>query len=138
MRISVLCALGLSLLMIAGTWYVFGDLWYVLRGDFMSVRKVCQRWGNQPLDITAFKSAEDDELLRARMACSLIRNQNDYIGMDRSELLTRFGPFTGYHYTETTPTYLIEVAKTRAEDSWQIVFLLDRDRQVREIAVHKN
>ena len=62
---------------------------------------------NQSLDITAFKSAEDYELLRAGMVCSLIRKHNDYIGMHRSEILKRFEPSTGYYYTEMTLAYLI-------------------------------
>ena len=71
-------------------------------------------------------------------SANLHRNQNDYIGMHELEILKRFGPSTGYYYTEMTPAYLIEIAKTRAENSWQIVFLINRDRQVREIVVHKN
>ena len=77
-------------------------------------------------------------MLLEKDSANLHRNQNDYIGMHRLEILKRFGPSTGYYYTEMTPAYLIEEAKTRAENSWQIVFLINRDRQVREIVVHKN
>ena len=72
------------------------------------------------------------------MACSLLKNQADYVGMHSVEIEPLFGEFTGYYYTETQPTYLIERAKTKAGDTWQIVFLIDHDRRVSEIIVHKN
>ena len=61
------------------------------------------------------------------MACSLLKSQDDYVGMHQLEIRPLFGNHTGYYYTESVPTYLIEIAKTRAQDSWQIVFLRDRD-----------
>ena len=112
--------------------------WNFLWPDYLSVTEVCRRWGRRPLDVAAFRSAEEDESTRAAMACSLLRNQHDYVGLHRSEILGLFGHPSGYYYTEMTPTYLIETAKTRAQDSWQIVFLIDRDRQVSEVVVHKN
>ena len=112
--------------------------WYVIRGDFMPVRKVCQRWGEQPLDIEVFRSADDDDSVRAGMACTILKTQDDYIGMHRLEILELFGEASGYYYTEMPPTYLIEKARTREQDSWQIVFLINKSREVREIVVHKN
>ena len=72
------------------------------------------------------------------MACSLLKTQDDYVGMHRLEIRPLFGNFTGYYITEFIPTYLIETAKTMAEDSWQIVFLIDGNGTVSEIVVHKN
>ena len=112
--------------------------WYAIRGDFMRVSKVCQRWGEQPLDIEAFKSSENDESVRARMACSLLKHQDEYIGMHRLEVLSQFGNATGYYYSELPPTYLIETARTRDQDSWQILFRINKSREVTEIVVHKN
>ena len=62
----------------------------------------------------------------------------DYVGMHRLEIGPLFGDFTGYYFSEMVPTYLIEVAKTKADDTWQIVFLFDRDQKVTKIVVHKN
>ena len=78
----------------------------------MSVGKVCRRWGERPLDVAVFRSAEDDEATRAAMACSLLKNKDDYVGMHRTEILALFGSASGYYYTEMVPTYLIETAKT--------------------------
>lgn len=72
------------------------------------------------------------------MACSLLKNQADYAGMHGSEIGPLFGEFTGYYHADIQPTYLIETAKTTTDDTWQIVFLIDRDQKVTAIVVHKN
>ena len=128
--VAIYGVLFLSLLLTAA--------WYFLRGDYLSVSEVCRRWGERPLDVAAFRSAEGDEFTRAAMVCSLLRNQDDYVGMGREEIMTLFGNPTGYYNTEMLPTYLIEVAKTRAHDSWQILFRIDRDGKVTKVVVHKN
>lgn len=106
--------------------------------EFMGVSEVCQRWGDMPLDVAAFRSAEDDEPVRAAMTCSLLKNQDDYAGLHVSEIRSLFGDDTGYFWNEVQPTYLIEIAKTKEENTWQIVFLHDRERRVTKIVVHKN
>ena len=113
-------------------------MWHLVSPDYLTTYEVCQRWGERPLDIAAFRSAEEDEATRAAMACSLLRTQDDYVGMSRLEVRPLFGDPDGYYYTEMQPAYLIETAKTMDEDSWQIVFLIDRDRNVRKVVVHKN
>ena len=138
MRVAIFGVFVLSLLFAAAALPSLLAAWNFLRGDYLSVSEVCRRWGERPLDVAAFRSAEEDESTRAAMTCSLLKNQNDYVGMHRLEILTLFGHPSGYYYTEMTPTYLTEVAKTRAQDSWQIVFRLDRDRKVSEVVVHKN
>ena len=104
----------------------------------MSTEEVCQRWGNQPLNVDQFKSAGEDETVRARMACSLLTHQSRYIGKDITDIYSTFGPAEGYYVSEGYPAYLIETAKTRAQDSWQIVFLADGGWQVSAIVVHRN
>ena len=106
--------------------------------DYLSVGEVCRRWGERPLVVAVFRSAEEDESTRAGMACSLLKNQDDFVGMHWLEIRPLFGNPTGYFDTEMVPTYMIETAKTRTQDAWQIVFLLNRDRKVSEVVVHKN
>ena len=72
------------------------------------------------------------------MTCSLLKNQDDYAGLHVSEIRSLFGDDTGYFWNEVQPTYLIEIAKTKEENTWQIVFLHDRERRVTKIVVHKN
>ena len=163
--VAILGALFLSLLVAPLDWYAFADedslrsqeleeflqseefkellqsepfKEFLRSFEFMSVGEVCERWGDGPLDVAAFRAAKDDELARAAMACSLLKSQDDYVGMLVSEIRHLFGEFEGHFWNEVQPTYLIEIAETKADDSWQIVFLHDRDRRVTEIVVHKN
>ena len=155
-RVAALGAFFLSLLFAPVGWHAFADedsllsqefrellqseafKEFLLSFEFMSVSEACERWGDGPLDVATFRAAEDDEPARAAMACSLLKNQDDYAGMHRSEIEPLFGDSTGYFWNEAQPTYLIEIAETKADDSWQIVFLHDLDRRVSEIVVHKN
>ena len=68
----------------------------------------------------------------------MLRNQDDYVGVHRRKKFETFGDPTGYYYTEMPLTYLIETARTRDWDSWQIVFRINKSREVKEIVVHKN
>lgn len=137
-RFAILGALSLSLLFAAAGSYLIADEGLFFREEFMTVSEVCQRWGDGSLDVEAFRSAEDDEPARAAMACSLLKSQADYVGMHGLEIKRLFGDFTGWFWNERQPTYLIEVATTKADDSWQILFLHDRDWKVTKIVIHKN
>ena len=138
MRIAIFGGLCLSLVFGGAALSFLVPMWQLVSPDYLSVSEVCRRWGERPLDIAAFRSAEEDEAARAAMACSLLRTQDDYVGMYLLEIRPLFGDPDGYYYTETQPAYLIETAKTMDEDSWQIVFLMDRDWNLRKIVVHKN
>ena len=137
-KVTIFSALTLSLLIAAAGLYFFAGAGHLLHREFLSISEVCQSWGDRPLDVETFWSAEADEPTHAAIACSLLKNQADYVGMRWLEIGPLFGDFTGYYDTETQPTYLIERAKTKADDTWQIVFLIDQDRKVAEIVVHKN
>ena len=145
MRLAIFSVLVLSLLLVAAVLptpnpmrFLSAGTYFLPGGEHMSVGKVCRRWGERPLDVAVFRSAEDDEATRAAMACSLLKNKDDYVGMHRTEILALFGSASGYYYTEMVPTYLIETAKTRSQNTWQIVFRIDRDRKVTTVVVHKN
>ena len=136
--VAIFSCLALSVLFAAATLPSLSATWNILNSDRLSISEVCRRWGEQPLDIAAFRAAEEDESTRATMACSLLKTRDDYVGMRHPEIGRLFGNFTGYYYAELHPTYLIEVAKTGEHDTWQIVFLIDRDGKVSEVFVHKN
>ena len=107
-------------------------------GETMSIQKVCKRWGKTPFDLEKFKSASNNEFIRAQMACSLLKKQKQFRGKDRVEIRSIFGDYDGHYFSDMFPTYMIEIAKKRGEDSWQIVFLIDRKEKISEIIVHKN
>ena len=137
-RFTILDALSLSLLIAVAGSYLIADEELFFREEFLAVSEACERWGDGPLDAEVFRSAEDDEPARAAMACSLLKNQADYVGMHGLEIKRLFGDFTGWFWNERQPSYLIEVAKTKADNSWQILFLHDRDWKVAKIVIHKN
>ena len=52
--------------------YVFAVI-ALLSSDYLSVKEVCRMWGEQPLDIAAFRAAEENETTRAAMAARFSR-----------------------------------------------------------------
>jgi hypothetical protein len=94
---AIFCGLALSLLFAAAMLPSSSAIWHRSSSDYLSVQEVCHRWGEQPFDTAAFRSAEEDESGRAAMACSLLKAQDDYVGMDPPEIAQLFGNFGGYH-----------------------------------------
>lgn len=108
------------------------------RGEVMSIKEVCQRWGETPFDLKKFKAADADISVRAKMACSLLKNQKKYHGIERYKIREMFGTYSGHYFKDVIPTYLIEIAKTEDRDTWQLVFLSDSNYKIANIIVHKN
>ena len=104
--------------------------------DFMCLEEVCKRWGDRPLNVEEFRTDDKNRYLRARMACSLMKNQNQFIGMEVSEIEEEFGFPSGYYLSEADPAYLIGGAE-EGRDVWQILFLSNNGR-IDEIVVHRN
>ena len=134
----VVCGVLLMSALLAAAWSYASGGWCFLRSDIMCVSEVCRRWGERPLDVTAFRSAEEDESTRAAMACALLKNQDDYIGIDVSEVVLLFGHPNGYYVSESQPAYVIEFAKARGHDTWQLLFLTGLHGKVGRVVVHKN
>lgn len=109
------------------------SLW---RGETMKSEKVCQKWGSTEFDVNKFKTGNEN--LRASMSCSLLKKESDYIGKDRSEIRQLFGDHDGFYFSDMFPAYMIQSGQNSSEDSWQVVFLLDRNEKVSDIIVHKN
>ena len=103
--------------------------------EFMSTEEVCQRWGRHPLDTEKFKAAgRNNEAVRAEMACSLLENQDEYLGKSPTRIVDIFGDPDGYYASESHPAYFVNRARN---DVWQVVFLAGRG-EVSEIFIHKN
>ncbi len=108
------------------------------RGESMSIKEVCEKWGEIPLDLIKFKEADADVSVRAKMACSLLKNQKKYYGIERHKIKEIFGAYSGHYFKDVIPTYLIEIAKTKDQNTWQLVFLSDSNYKIANIIVHKN
>ena len=111
---------------------------YLQPMELMSLKEVCRRWGKQPLDVAKFKAAKNNRSVRAKMACSLLKNQKKYIGWDSLKIRETFGDGSGYFFSESFPTYLINKPKEGNREVWQILFFVDGNHTVSEIVVHKN
>ncbi len=105
-------------------------------GTVLSATQVAQRWGQQSFDSVKFRSG--DERVRAAMAYSILTNKNKFRGRPALELKKELGDPDGFYFSDVLPAYLIQRAKSANGESWQIVFLLTKDRTVDEVIVHKN
>ena len=109
------------------------QLW---RGKLMATSEVCKRWGEAPFDAETFKVSTAEK--RAAMSCSLLKNQKTFIGKDISEIRTILGDHDGYYFSDMYPAYLIQIGKNKTEETWQLVFMINKDEDIKEIVVHKN
>lgn len=105
------------------------------RGETMSVSKVEKTWGNAPFDAKKFR--DGDVKARAKMAKSILSSKQ-FIGKFADEIRTELGSWDGYYFSDMFPAYIIQDGRAENGDTWQIVFLLDRQQKVSEIIVHKN
>ncbi len=71
------------------------------------------------------------------MAYSIMTSKK-FLGLQANAVRDRLGDFDGHYFSESYPTYLIQIAEKKGEESWQIVFLIDKDRKTKEVIVHKN
>ena len=133
--VSVLGILFLSLSFFI--WHLWANKYHFLGGELMSQKEVCKRWGKEPFSAEKFK-ANKEASARAKMACSLLKNQKMYIGIDSGEIRNILGDYSGYYFNEAFPTYFIQRAKKIGDDSCQLVFLIDRQERIAKIVVHKN
>ena len=111
---------------------------YLRPMEYMNLKKVCKRWGDQAFDESKFKAAGENRAVRAKMACSLLKNQKKYIGLDSIEIRKRLGDYSGYFFSESFPAYIINQATEKDKNIWQILFFVERDHKISEIVVHKN
>jgi hypothetical protein len=101
----------------------------------MSLTRVEKKWGQSNFSAEKFKAG--DKQVRASMAFSLIK-QKKYIGKSILDIRAELGDFDGYYFSDVYPTYLINEPQKKGEDVWQLVFLLDKNKLVSSVIVHKN
>lgn len=107
-----------------------------IRGETLKAKDVENRWGKEKFSAEVFKQASIQQ--RSKMAADLLKNQKQFFGKDAVEVRKSLGDFSGHYFSESYPTYLIEKGSEIHPESWQLVFLIDRNSKVKEIVVHKN
>lgn len=110
-----------------------GHFW---RGTTIGLSEVGKRWGTGEFDATQFKSG--GEKLRSTMAHAILKSKKVFVGTHVLDLRKQLGDPDGFYFTDVVPAYLIQRAKADGQESWQIVFLLNKQRTVEDIIVHKN
>lgn len=128
----------LSLLLVPASFAVLSvaKFVYAMPSDtFMSFSEAKKRWGEDPFDAELFKNG--DESARAKMALSIVKNPTVFIGKTAPELRQMLGSQTGYYRFDMNPAYLIS-RDEEGEDTWQLLFLLDRNYKIKTVKIHKN
>lgn len=108
---------------------------YLQKQTFMELGQAEQRYGIAKFSPGGFKNSNSSE--RAKMSVSLIKSRR-YLGKYPKEVLVELGPSTGHFWSNEIPAYFIEEGWKGNSDTWQLVFLLDDNRKVSEIKIHKN
>jgi hypothetical protein len=101
----------------------------------MSASEVKTKWGNTKLDVKKFKDSTYEE--KSKMSYSVMTDKS-LIGKTYEEIREIFGPNDGHYFTDTIPAYIIQEGKTHSEETWQLVFKMDKKYRVRDIIIHKN
>lgn len=114
----------------------FASMSSLVRGETLSQSQVEKKWGQREFHEKSFREASLAE--RASMAASLLSKKKDFLGKKAPEIRTQLGDFSGHYFSESYPTYLIQKGSEKSPESWQLIFLIDRQDKVRDIVVHKN
>jgi hypothetical protein len=101
----------------------------------MSASEVKAKWGDQKADLKKFKDSSYEN--KSKMAYSIITDKS-LIGKTYEEIREIFGPNDGHYFTDTIPAYIVQEGKSHSEDTWQLVFKMDKKYKVRNIIMHKN
>lgn len=106
------------------------------RGSLMSLSQAEKRWGKEKFEINSFRTG--DVKIRSKMVYSLVSDEKKFFGKTVYEIRELLGTPDGFYFSDIFPAYMVERGTTREDESWQIVFLLDRQQKVSKIIIHKN
>lgn len=104
-------------------------------GKVLSASKTKAKWGNETFDLKKFKEGSYE--VKAKMAYSIMTNKN-LIGKSYENIRETFGPNDGFYFIDTYPAYIIQKGKNHSEETWQLVFRMDSQYNVRDIIMHRN
>jgi|GEM_PF-1225935 len=110
-----------------------------LKGEVLSVSQARKKWGEKPFSENAFRKAHDLHE-KAQLAVSALRNQV-LRGKRFTEVREALGAPDGYYFSDYVPAYIIHEGASTAGSKgevWQLVFILDKERKVEHVTIHKN
>jgi hypothetical protein len=106
------------------------------RGATLAEKDVEKRWGRAEFDADKFKNG--DKKIRASMASVILKNKKLFIGKFVLDLRKELGDPDGFYFRDVFPAYMIQEIEDGNSESWQIVFLLNKERKVDDVIIHKN
>lgn len=123
----------LSVVLTCGSFSMAKHFW---RGQTISGNKIEEKWPDQKkFEAQSFRNG--DSKVRSKMTKALASSKQ-FIGKSVSEIRAELGAWDGYYFSDAFPAYIIQDGRAEHTDTWQIVFLLDKNEKVSEIIVHKN
>jgi hypothetical protein len=123
--ISFLAVLGISVSMAKSA----------LRGERMDVSDAERAWGVQPFSAEKFKNGGVG--VRAAMAAKIVQKK-EFVGSSVEEVERSLGRHDAYFKNDFIPAYALNEGWKTGEDTWQLVFLPDRDLKIVDVFIHKN
>ncbi len=105
------------------------------RGETMSLSVAEKRWGKRTFDAKVFREGSPE--IRAQMAVDLIRSKI-FLGKTTAKVREDLGSQDGHFFSDYYPAYILNEGWKSKVDTWQLLFLIDQKKQVKEVVIHKN
>lgn len=105
-------------------------------GDTLNVKEIESVWPTQTnFKYDKFKSATTAE--RATMISSLIKQKNLWSGKSIDEIRKDLGDWNGFYFQDHIPAYRIGSREKQNGNSYQIVFIPNKNKRVEAVIIHK-
>ena len=104
-------------------------------GKTMSAKEVKAKWGSEQFDSKKFKAGSYE--IKSKMAYSIMTDKS-LKGRSFEDIRELFGPSEGFYFIDTYPAFIVQRGKNHSEETWQLVFKMDNNYNVRDIIMHKN
>lgn len=112
---------------------LFGFISYAkINSKTMSYDEASKRWGSVEFKSVDFKNGSITT--KAKMAASILKN-TPFKNKSVTDVWAALGRHDGYYQNDVVPAYIID---DKENDVWQVVFLVDSDRNITDVIIHKN
>jgi len=121
---------------------LFSDLSQVFAGTktneiFLSYEQAKKKWGEESLNFELFKQAPMSK--RGKYAAAILRNQKQWQGKSKREIVEALGKTSGHYWSERFPTFILETGLGALQlNTWQLVFFVDSSEKVTAVKVQLN
>lgn len=125
-----------SLLIVVG--FVFLSISYAKKsmvGERLSVAEAETRWGVTTFDFEGFKNGSVQ--LRAKMAADILKKKS-FVGSSVDDVEKVLGRHDAHFKNDFIPAYALNEGWKTDEDTWQIVFLPNREMKIVDVFINKN